>query len=404
METNKYFLLAGILLLAAIAGISYWLSAEFTDVFVAQENFFQSGNLKPVIVKEVKNKSMVPVPPSNADLILTSVDMLNAAKDDAELRQILLKFGPKNTMADLLADSGGGTLIDCHQEAHNIGRIAYEIFGSSAFKDGNSSCHSGYYHGAIEAFLQENGTANLVGNIKIICNSFQTSFGRFECLHGIGHGVLAYENYDLPEAIKICAALATNYDQSSCYGGMFMENITTAQGWGAGGVHETSWVDKANPYFPCDGIGDDYSVRYQCYQMQTSWMLTIFNYNFDLVKDACLKAPADMRLVCFKSFGRDAAGHTLRDADKITAICAKLTENNDYYNECVNGALNVIVDFWGDGLENQATEFCKKIPEKGKLNCYQTLNWRLADVFGNADHELTICNGFEEEYRRLCAD
>lgn len=400
--------------LAAIVGLSYWIFAEFGGVLITKEARPSANVPRPLALKEAENKAEIfqlaahlngeaHQLAANTDLSLADIDMLTAAKDESELRKVLLKFGPKETMADLLGDSGNGSVMDCHQEAHNIGRTAYEIFGSSAFKDGNSSCHSGYYHGAIEAFLHEKGTANLIENIKIICDNFETSFGRFECLHGIGHGVLAYEDYDLPEAIKVCGALATNYDQSSCYGGMFMENIVTAQGRGAGQVHETKWANIADPLFPCNGLGDDYSVRYQCYQMQTSWMLTIFNYNFDRVKEECLRAPSDMRLVCFKSFGRDAAGHTLRDADKITKICGKVAENSDLYSECVNGALNVIVDFWGDGLKNQAAELCKKVLPIGKLTCYQTLSWRLRDVFSASEDRVEICGGFEADYQYLCA-
>lgn len=388
--------------MATVAGVSYWM-VRSTDVLTGQKNVSVKSDSEPNTVVEIKSKSATPALSANADLLLSSIDMLSAAGDISRLRQIILQFGPKAAMADLLDDSGAGALLDCHQEAHSIGRLAYEIFGAGAFRDGNSSCHSGYYHGAIEAFLNEKGTVNLVQNVKVICDSFETSFGRFECLHGIGHGVLAYEDYDLSEAIKICAALATDYDQSSCYGGVFMENIITAQGRGAGQVHETKWADLTDPHFPCNALGDDYSVRYQCYQMQTSWMLTIFNYNFGQVKDECIKAPEDMRLVCFKSFGRDAAGHTLRDVDKITAVCGKLSENNDYYNECVLGALNVIVDFWGDGLEDQAAGLCKKIPESRKLNCYRTLSWRLGDVFKNAEKQRAVCASFEEEYRYLCA-
>lgn len=403
MPTGNFTGIKKILLLLVIAGSVYWFSAELA-VFTNTEYFFSKGDPEPAIVgKEIKSEAAVPASPDKADSIIAGINMPDAAKDTFELRQTLLKLGPKETMADLLRDSGNGSVTDCHQEAHNIGRTAYEIFGSRAFRDGNSSCHSGYYHGAIEAFLNEKGTTDLIGNVKIICDSFETSFGRFECLHGIGHGVLAYEDYEMPAAIKICGALATNYDQSSCYGGMFMENIVTAQGRGAGAVHDTKWANQDDPHFPCNNIGGDYSVRYQCYQMQTSWMLTIFNYNFDRVKEECFNAPEDMRLVCFKSFGRDAAGHTLRDVDKITAICGKVSQNSDYYIECVNGALNVIVDFWGDGLKNQATELCKKVLESGKLTCYQTLSWRLRDVFNASEDRAEICGGFETDYQYLCA-
>ncbi|MEK7148275.1 MAG: hypothetical protein AAB758_03170, partial [Patescibacteria group bacterium] len=104
-------------------------------------------------------------------------------------------------------------------------RLAYEIYGPSVFAKGNSSCHAGYYHGAMEALLKERGTKNLAANINEICSNFKTGYSTFECLHGVGHGVMAYDSYDLPRALTTCGGFETAFAKSSCYGGAFMENI-----------------------------------------------------------------------------------------------------------------------------------------------------------------------------------
>lgn len=332
---------------------------------------------------------------------LERIDMLRIAKNESELTYWIRILGPDKAMEKLLADSGGGSLRDCHQEAHQLGRISYQLFGAEVFKEGNASCHSGFYHGAMEALLHEKGTANLAATITSVCNAFETRFGNFECLHGIGHGVMAYENYDLILALRDCATLPDTFAQSSCYGGVFMENVITAQGLGAIPGHGTQWANN-DPRFPCSVLHQNYEIEYQCYEMQTSWMLTLFHNDFQKVSDECLRAPNDMIQVCFLSFGRDAAGNTLRDVQKIKALCA-LTPSGEYYDRCITGAVNVIVDFWGGNLTREASDLCAIIPERGKKNCYSALAGRLMDIFKSNEERKNSCNYFEPSYQSLCS-
>ncbi len=357
------------------------------------------GEAQPV---KIETKKSLPKPSADISAEFSKANIMTALKDEPEMRYWLEKVGPKKIMEKLLADTGGGSVVDCHQESHTVGRLAYQIYGSIAFKDGNASCHSGYYHGAIEQLLKEKGTANLSKVINDVCESFATQFGKFECLHGVGHGVLAYDDYDMPKAIKTCQLLKDAYSVSSCYGGMFMENIITAQGSGGSKDHETKWATH-DPHFPCNGIDQSFDVQYQCYQMQTSWMLSLFNYNFDRVEEECFKARTDLIEVCFKSYGRDAAGHTLRNPFKIKDLCAKVPDVQNYYYICIVGATNVIIDFWGDGLSTQATELCRILPETGKRSCYTTLASRLTDLFNEKERRQLICDGFEADYKNLCA-
>jgi plastocyanin len=310
------------------------------------------------------------------------VNISNIADDDVALEKALQTLSVKTAMDKLVEESGGGSVYDCHQQAHHIGRVGYKLFKEKTFQECNASCHSGCYHGAMERFLNEKGTLNLAQNIESICDTFSTHFGNFECLHGVGHGVLAYLDYDLPGAIQECRKLKDEFSQRSCYGGMFMENVLTGQGLGASTKdHETTWINKTDPYFPCNKIDADRNVQEECYLMQTSWMLTINGYDFDKVQDICLKAPSPYRSTCFKSFGRDASGHTLRNPQKIIEICSKVPRTADYYQQCAIGAVNVIIDFWGPNLKNQASELCTLFDEPGKGACVSTLQGRLSQLF-----------------------
>ncbi len=332
-----------------------------------------------------------------------NLDINGIAGNEAALASYLDNEGITKAMERLVAESNGGTSFDCHQQAHSIGRVGFELYGEEAFPQCDANCHSGCYHGAMESFLNKTGTTELAGNIDRICQKFDTSFGIFECLHGVGHGVLAYLDYDMPATITQCRALKDSFSQSSCFGGMFMENILTGQGLGASEKdHQTSWINVNDPFYPCNKIDQSNDVQYQCWQMQTSWMLTISNYNFDVVSKECLKAPKDMIPVCYQSFGRDIGGHTLRDPQKIMNLCAKTPE--EYYDKCIIGALNVIIDFWGPGLKDQAAQLCSLTEEPHKKVCNNALIGRISGLFKEKEARQASCNYIEETYRNQCLE
>lgn len=331
---------------------------------------------------------------------ITSTPIRDIAKNKDLLRQALELLGVNPLMQKLVTDSNSGNAFDCHQEAHAIGRAGYELDKEKVFSECSASCHSGCYHGAMESFLHEKGTANIAAEVHEVCKIFQTSFSSFECLHGVGHGVLAYYDYDLPEALNQCGKLSTDFERASCYGGAFMENIITGQGYGANpNIHETEYLSD-DPLFPCNDIDQSPTIQTECYKMQTSWMLTIFKYDFKKVANACLRVPGNMIHTCFLSYGRDAAGQTLRDPQKMANYCATIPEM--YREDCVRGALNVVVDFWGPSLQNQAVDFCKILSGDEKSSCYATLRSRLDDLFTSNEERTAHCNNFESEYKNLC--
>ncbi|PIR82768.1 hypothetical protein COU20_00355 [Candidatus Kaiserbacteria bacterium CG10_big_fil_rev_8_21_14_0_10_59_10] len=312
--------------------------------------------------------------PRALDAKFSKIDMREAAGDERSVRALLIAAGPERVMRELLASSGEGTLWDCHQEAHVVGKAAYELYGAEVFRRGSMECHSGFIHGAMETFLSQQGTADLAEKIGELCAAFPSSFGIFECLHGVGHGVMAYQNYDLPAALEECGKLETDFDRSSCYGGVFMENIVAAQGFGANPDHETEWVSWSDPHFPCNTVSEDEQVLTQCYLMQTSWMLTIAGYDFEAVGRQCAAAPSAMRATCHVSLGRDIAGYTQRNTERILELCA-VASPAAHRSDCVVGALNVVLDFAG-GVTPLAHQLCEAATGEAAARCRATLEAR----------------------------
>lgn len=335
------------------------------------------------------------------DMDIFDLTELGNKDGEQELRYKLAVFGPKMIMDELLVKSGNGAIRDCHQPSHVVGRIGYELYGAEAFKDGGPECHSGFYHGAMEGLIKEKGVDNLAVDISELCSTFDTQFGNFQCYHGVGHGVVAFENYNLPAALKLCDQLPSSYARSGCYGGSFMENIMVAQGFGAIQGHETEWINN-DPHYPCNAISQDQFTQYECYQMQTSWMRTLYNEDGNRIIEQCLKAPEGSIPVCFRSWGRDLASIYLRDVNQIARGCEAVPKTSNYYDQCISGGLNVVIDFWGGRLQDEAAWLCYLVPEDHKHPCYYELAYRVKDIFGDPTQFGQVCRHIEANYQYLC--
>ncbi len=51
---------------------------------------------------------------------------------------------------------------------------------------------------------------------------------RFQCVHGIGHGLTMFYAHNSAAGVGGCDLLREHWDRESCYGGAFMENIVNA--------------------------------------------------------------------------------------------------------------------------------------------------------------------------------
>lgn len=233
---------------------------------------------------------------------------------------------------------------ECHQLTHVLGRTGYEKYGSldKAYADGDSFCWSGYYHGAIEQAIKQIGGQKIAAQAPQVCDSFAKkrpySFDHFNCVHGLGHGLMAVGAYNLPSSLKLCDNLLSSWDRSSCYGGVFMENVMVAsRGDGVG-----AYFKDDEPLYPCTFVERTY--KEQCYLMQTSQVLQRNGYDFAKTFAICGQADAGFIDTCYRSLGRDASGSTVSDQDRTIAIC-RLAPNHDALTGCMLGAVRDFVSY-----------------------------------------------------------
>ncbi len=142
---------------------------------------------------------------------------------------------------------------NCHQIGHVIGRAAALKYAtlSETYKHGDDFCWSGYYHGATETVAKKIGKDKLLSKITTVCQDFykagKYSFDHYNCVHGMGHGVMAVENGELFTALKLCDGYTDNWERQSCYGGVFMENVMNEINPGK----RSSYLKQDDPLYPC---------------------------------------------------------------------------------------------------------------------------------------------------------
>ena len=253
-------------------------------------------------------------------------------------------------------DKGGYVRANCHQLAHVIGRAAakkYELKVAETFEHGNQFCASGYYHGAMESVVAEVGPQKIKDTINEICKPFRVknayNLKHYDCVHGLGHGVMSMENYELYRALEDCELLSDTWERDSCSSGVFMENIMSVFN---NPDYQTKYLDKNRPLYPCTDVDDIHKTA--CYLNQSSYALTVTNFNYATVFELCGEAGSS-DIICYQSLGRDASGNSIQDPASANQIC-QLGKSYERVANCVIGAVKDII--WIGNSKEKGEQFC----------------------------------------------
>ena len=296
----------------------------------------------------------------------TEVDLLY--EDDQALTHFIRQYGPAAAL-EVLYQSQERLATDCHSRAHELGRLAYEQFGAQAFSLSGHECQSGSYHGATEAFFEH------------------------QCIHGVGHGIMAWTSYAMFDALDACDQLGKGVNRLSCYSGVFMENVVGGL-FGSMG-HFTEYLSD-DPHYPCNILEERYVGP--CYFYQTSRMVQLFTGNFQKVAEACDTAPQAVRYLCFESMGRDVGGYFRGNTELAIQSCSYIaTEENR--RRCLSGAVQDW--FWAPSSADLALGFCVALDDSGdKRVCYDTITQRARELPLDFTDFERFCAQIEEDYRR----
>ncbi len=297
-------------------------------------------------------------------------------------------------------------LGEAHTYSHELGRQAFVKYGSAkiAFPKCDQSFQSGCYHGVLEAHFQVNPKV-VPEEVATLCDvdaaTKDPGFVRFQCVHGLGHGLLQHEKHDLQAGLKNCDYLKTDWDRRSCWGGAFMENIIFARDLADGHAHSSAAQHEPSlkaddPHYPCNAIAAKYVE--DCYLMQTSAMLMHNGYDFAKAAAECAKAPAANIPTCYQSLGRDIAGQTLHNTAESLRTCSLPEVKN--VGMCLVGVVKNFIDI--NWETDEAFVFCKSAPEAGKSDCYRAIGEQLQGLFTDTARRETQCARSEATFVPVC--
>jgi len=256
----------------------------------------------------------------------------------------------------------------CHPLTHIIGNAASSKYAtvSEAYLHGDAFCWSGYYHGILEGVIDRIGLKELPSKINGICADIPGkaayNFDYYNCVHGLGHGIMEALHDEVPASLKMCDDLVGNWEQLSCYSGVFMENIINDNK-----NHNSKYLRPAQPLYPCNILETKY--KDQCYLGQTSYALQVTNYDFKKVFGMCATVGEPLRDTCNQSMGRDAANQAYHEKVRTRDLCALAPNQNDNLN-CITGAVKEIISYYHSDVE--AKEFCNVLTEDSKRTCLDT--------------------------------
>ena len=319
--------------------------------------------------------------------------------DDEFMEDAILNYSLRS-LTKALSILGKTKGVDCHNRAHELGRRGYELLGNEAFKNCGVECHSGCRHGATEAFFADKGGSNLKESIELLCGDETTNFGMHQCLHGAGHGLMAWFDYGLHKALKSCDLIERQQHKESCYSGVFMENIVggiVGEGGDSSKSHYTDFLNE-DPHYPCNILDDKY--KGQCYFLQTDRMLHLFGNTKD-IGDECSKVSKKFQWYCFFSMGRTISGSVLQDPTKGFNMCREVT-NISNRNICLTGVLTDLL--WDETHSERALFFCSMEHDKEFIDtCYDHLVSISSEIIPDGKRE-GFCKQMPKKYYQSCID
>jgi hypothetical protein len=309
--------------------------------------------------------------------------------------------GPRYALAVFSRDIRTNRTVrdGCHRIAHTLGAAALVHFHgnvSRALADGSPVCWSGYYHGVLEHALAGVRTKpQFVAAARAACASrlvHRTQWVFYQCVHGLGHGLMLQSGDNLPFALSVCDRLQTGWDRSSCSGGVFMENINAGSGLSSG---HTRWLRRGDLVYPCNTVSQRHKLY--CYLMVTSRILQANGYDWRQAARICTRVEKGWVSTCFQSYGRDADGYSVERPAKVLTLCGM---TGSHEGDCLYGAARDMTADLASG--KRASVLCARAPAGYRARCFYGIGTIAGTFSARRSARAAACAGLSRPYAEAC--
>ncbi len=314
--------------------------------------------------------------------------------------------------------------IDTHLMGHFVARKLYKEQGIEGLTHCTSDLGYACAHALVVESLFERGV-DVFSDINNICANVQGDGGYMMCFHGFGHGVLAYTEFKLKEAIELCEFVGTeaydNQEIDECLGGVIMEMRD--------GMHDpTLWeqngkkyLDATDPLALCSSAYLPEKYRYMCYIYITPFIFdsigaadlpTLEEYEKAIATCDTIQEP-EFRNACFGGFGKEFVsfryGRDVRQIANATYDDLEYMKDACYFAKVADGIqsciTNTIYSLYRTGQYHYsiAGNFCTHVEEEQKQGCINTFTDVVLNTeTKNANHKNEVCAFLEATFGETC--
>ena len=340
-----------------------------------------------------------------------------APSDSQCVRDYLVKvtadYGPEASlgMMERLQQEGKvDRSVNDHDMAHSVGRETAKDYGSNfkAFDLCPVIFNYGCSHGFFEYVLARTATPKEAATTICESRSSKDTFliAGFTCYHGVGHGIMMAEAYNVKSSLKACDTLSTHEAKDGCWQGVFMENVNA----GMSGRALPGVFKKSDPLSPCDEVGDKY--KHECYINHAGWLMTVAGHDLRKGSRYCLKAKGRYKSSCFQSIGLMVTNPTWQaglgpelvqarkpEAEIAALLCARFPAAGR--QDCVIAGVDNLANF--DRLETtRSRDFCKAVPASLEEACHRQVGVNLANRTNDEQVIRQSCSGLGSSEARAC--
>jgi hypothetical protein len=242
---------------------------------------------------------------------------------------------------------------NCHSVAHQIGKSALKMYGSFAaatpYQD--AICNSGFVHGVIEATFKD--SRDISRDLNEVCkDATQNLYTKWECFHGIGHGVMYYTNNNLPLSLQFCSSFKSDFERGNCANGVYMENFNSEQS-----LHPSTFVKNDDLFYPC--FEPNSIDRDACFYYAPVRFLELNNHNYIEAMQWCSGA-GSFAESCKSGVSGQAVKDYFDDLSAVEQLCSSVGKADQ--SNCIQSAVTMVVNMHGNTQD--ASAFCESLSSK----------------------------------------
>jgi hypothetical protein len=301
-----------------------------------------------------------------------------------------------------------GDAVDTHYLGHMVGEKTATTFGSN--REAFLLCpmnlfNDGCTHGFFEYVTAQLGSPEKAASE--ICESFSGTSEKFTvyCYHGIGHGIMMAQTYDLDISLKICDALSAR-GQRGCWQGVFMENVLA----NATGKVPSKYLSNTDMFAPCNSVKEKY--KWECYINHSGYLMSLFEGSIFKAAEACTEN-FEYQDVCAQGLGLYVSNPSwifktsgITDVDEAVeeavSICESFPES--IVIDCFKGVLGSILNNDWPDINKRAIKLCSKTAKWSKDSCFEQLGREVKRQVSSGEDARSYCNQVPETFIEDCVN